>query len=186
MRILLPHAALELIQGDITEQEVDAIVNAANRHLAGGGGVDGAIHRAGGATLMQELKQKYPRGCPTGDAVVTGAGHLRAKFVIHAVGPIYSHEDQAVSADLLGSAYARCLQLAGERECASIAFPSISTGVYGYPVDDAARIALQTAKDRVSAATSLRLARWVLFDRHTYNAFARAAREVFGGLALEP
>ena len=132
---------LELVQGDIAQQEVDAIVNAANARLAGGGGVDGAIHRAAGPTLMNETRTKYPHGCPTGSAVATSAGHLPAKFVFHAVGPIW-RGGVSGEAGLLISAQRRCLELAVEHACRSIAFPAISTGAYGYPVDLAAEASL--------------------------------------------
>jgi O-acetyl-ADP-ribose deacetylase (regulator of RNase III) len=143
-----PAGRVELIVGDITKVAVDAIVNAANSALAGGGGVDGAIHRAGGPSLMQELDEirKRTGGCPTGGAVVTGAGCLPAKFVFHAVGPVY-RDGRHGEPDLLRSCYTTCLDLAKERSLMSISFPSISTGVYGYPVADAAKIALNAVHD---------------------------------------
>ena len=131
---------LSLIQGDITVQEVDGIVNAANSQLAGGGGVDGAIHRAGGPEIMAECRKIG--GCPTGQAVITTGGNLPAKNVIHTVGPIYGR--QSDSAELLSSCYANSMRLAREHGLRSLAFPSISTGVYGYPVDEAATVALGT------------------------------------------
>jgi O-acetyl-ADP-ribose deacetylase (regulator of RNase III) len=185
MRIPLERAVLELVRGDITEQDVDAIVNAANKRLAGGGGVDGAIHDAGGPTLMEELKSRYPGGCSTGDAVVTAAGLLKAKFVIHAVGPSYVPQEQQWCADRLTSAYRRSLELASEHGCRSVAFPSLSTGIFHYPTADAARIALRTARDFLAAPGSLELVRWVLFDDRTFEAFTDAAREVFGNLPAE-
>ena len=129
----------------VTLEAVDAIVNAANSSLAGGGGVDGAIHRRGGPSLMAETDARYPEGCPTGSAVVTGAGTLDAKHVFHAVGPIWRGGGRG-EAELLAGAYRRCLELAVEHECKSIAFPSLSTGAYSYPMDQAARIGLSTAK----------------------------------------
>ena len=185
MRISLDRAVIELVRGDITEQDVDAIVNAANKRLAGGGGVDGAIHDAGGPTLLQDLKSKYPGGCSTGDAVVTTAGQLKAKIVIHAVGPGYIPQEQQWCVDRLTSAYRRSLELASEHGCRSVAFPSLSTGIFRYPTADAARIALRTARDVLAAPTSLELVRWVLFDDRTFEAFADAAREVFGDLPAE-
>lgn len=136
---------LQLIQGDITRIEVDAIVNAANSQLAGGGGVDGAIHRAGGPEIMRELDEIRARigRCETGSAVVTGAGNLPAKYVIHAVGPRY-RDGQHGETEQLKSCYTTALDLAAERKVQRISFPSISTGIYGYPVDDAAAIAVKT------------------------------------------
>ena len=136
---------LQLLKGDITKIAVDAIVNAANSQLAGGGGVDGAIHSAGGTEIMLELNgiRKKTGECRTGSAVVTGAGRLPAKFVFHAVGPVYRGGTQG-EAEALRSCYATCLQLASERDAKTVSFPSISTGVYRYPVTEAASIALTT------------------------------------------
>jgi O-acetyl-ADP-ribose deacetylase len=134
---------LELQIGDITLQQADAIVNAANQHLAGGGGVDGAIHRRGGPEIMAETERRYPQGCATGQAVVSTAGKLAAKYVIHAVGPRWSG-GQRGEAELLQSAYRSSLQLAVEHRCRTIAFPALSTGAYGYPMEAAIRIALAT------------------------------------------
>lgn len=163
---------LELVQGDITRQEIDAISNAANSRLAGGGGVDGAIHRAAGPALMEELQRLYPEGCPTGSAVATGAGNLRAKHVFHAVGPVW-RGGGAGEALLLASAYRRCLELAVEHGCTGIAFPAISTGVYGYPTDLAAETSLATVRDFLLAGQKPPLVRFVLFDGGTFGAFAR-------------
>ncbi|MGD0508827.1 MAG: macro domain-containing protein [Terriglobales bacterium] len=182
MRISLGHAVLELVQGDITAQEVDAIVNAANKRLEGGGGVDGAIHEAGGPSILEELRRRFPGGCSTGDAVVTSAGGLRAKFVIHAVGPGYDPCEKEWCADRLSHAYLGSLQLAAEQGCRSIALPSISTGIFHYPTTDAARIALRTARDFLLTSGQLELVRWVLYDDTTFNAFTDAAKEVFGDL----
>lgn len=165
---------LELTQGDITSQQVDAIVNAANSSLAGGGGVDGAIHRRGGPSLMEETRHRYPLGCPTGDAVVTAAGKLAAKLVFHAVGPIWQGGHRG-EPDLLRSAYRRCLELARQHDCHSIAFPALSTGAYGYPMDLAAEEALTTIRQfflSSPAAPALHV-RVVLFDAGAYAAFAR-------------
>ena len=163
---------VELVQGDITKQEADAIVNAANERLAGGGGVDGAIHRAAGPSLMQETRQKYPDGCPTGSAAVTGAGKLKARHVFHAVGPVWRGGHHGES-DLLMAAYHRCLQLAVEYDCESIAFPAISTGVYGYPVDLAAEASLTVVRDFLIEHVKPHHVLFVLFDQGTYGAFAR-------------
>jgi len=163
--------ALELVTGDITQQATDAIVNAANSRLAGGGGVDGAIHRGGGPSIMAETRQKYPQGCPTGDAVLTGAGHLPARYVIHTVGPIWSGGQQG-EASLLASAYRRSLEVAVGHDCQSVAFPSLSTGAYGYPVEQAAQTALQTVLTFLREHNQPELVRFVLFDTVTQETFA--------------
>ncbi len=172
MLVRFGECEVELVQGDITQQQVDAIVNAANARLAGGGGVDGAIHRAAGPALMKETREKYPEGCPTGSAVATGAGKLNAKYVFHAVGPIW-RGGQRGERELLQSAYRRCLELAVEHDCESIAFPAISTGAYGYPVDQAAEAALEVVRDFLLENGKPRKVRFVLFDQGTYGAFAR-------------
>lgn len=163
---------LELVQGDITRQEVDAIVNAANASLVGGGGVDGAIHRAAGPSIMQETRQQHPDGCPTGSAVATSGGNLACKQIFHAVGPRWrgGHKGEP---DLLRSAYAVCLKLAVEHQCRSIAFPAISTGVYGYPIDLAAEHSLTTVRDFLVREQRPRLVRFVLFDAGAYGAYSR-------------
>lgn len=165
---------LVLTQGDITRQTVDAVVNAANSALAGGGGVDGAIHDVGGPSLMQETQRRYPLGCPTGDAVVTAAGQLPTRFVFHAVGPIWrgGHHGEP---DLLRSAYRRCLEFARQHGCASIAFPALSTGAYGYPLDLAAEHSLDEIRQFLlwSAEPPALLVKMVLFDAGAYAAFAR-------------
>lgn len=163
---------IELVQGDITQQEVDVIVNAANAHLAGGGGVDGAIHRAGGSKIMKELKEKYD-GCPTGSAVITGAGNLRAKYVIHAVGPRWRGGEKG-EAERLRSAYQSSLELAQQHQCQTLAFPSISTGIYGYPVEQAAPLALKTVKDYLAKHPDFTAIRFVLFDEGTLRAYQQA------------
>lgn len=168
---------LELQKGDITAQEVDAIVNAANSKLAGGGGVDGAIHRRGGSTIMQETDQKYPEGCPTGSAVISGAGELPAKYVLHAVGPVWGGGKKG-EAEKLASAHAKCLELARENGCESIAFPALSTGAYRYPLDQASRVALQAVIDSLEARGQPKLVRFVLFDDAAYGAFAAALEEL--------
>lgn len=177
MLALFASCRLELVQGDITKQEIDAIANAANTHLMGGGGVDGAIHKAAGPGLMFELRERHPDGCPTGSAVPTGGGLLKAKHVFHAVGPVWRGGVQN-EAELLASAYRRCLELAVEHACASIAFPAISTGVYGYPTDLAAETALATTRDFLLANRAPALVRFVLFDGGTFGAFARVLEEM--------
>ena len=168
MEIDFPHGRkLKLVIGDITKIPVDAIVNAANSGLRGGGGVDGAIHRAGGPAIMRELAQF--QGCPTGSAVVTGAGALPAKYVFHAVGPIY-RDGQYGEPDLLASCYRTCLDLAEERGASTISFPAISTGVYGYPVADAAAIAIKTISTHLNREESkIREVIFVLFDQNAYD-----------------
>jgi O-acetyl-ADP-ribose deacetylase (regulator of RNase III) len=167
---------LELVLGDITAQEVDAIVNAANTALAGGGGVDGAIHRAGGPAIMEETRRLYPDGCPTGSAVITGAGKLRAKYVIHAVGPVW-RGGKAGEEKLLASAYRTSLDLAAEQGCRSIALPALSTGAYRYPLNEAARIATNSASEflvQLAPDSPLRRVRFVLFSADALDAFKRA------------
>ncbi len=175
MTISLHGAIIELVQGDITRQATEAIVNAANSHLAGGGGVDGAIHRTGGPSIMQETQAKYPKGCPTGSAVITGGGTLPAKHVIHAVGPVY-RDGLHGEPDLLASAYRSCLEVAHANGCRSISFPSLSTGAYCYPIDEAATIALHTVAEFLKTKTEVELVRFVLFDKRAFDAFATALK----------
>ena len=177
MQIRIDSCLLKLIQGDITRQEVDAIVNAANSALAGGGGVDGAIHDAGGPSIMWETDEKYPDGCETGHAVITGAGHLLCKFVIHTVGPIW-HGGVRREPELLRSAYINSLKLAVEHECQSVAFPAISTGVFGYPMDRAAMESITAVAEFLRDTDAPREVRFVLFDGGAYGAFSRALDEL--------
>jgi O-acetyl-ADP-ribose deacetylase (regulator of RNase III) len=177
VKVSVGGSAIELVEGDITLQEVDAIVNAANSRLAGGGGVDGAIHRRGGGEIMAETDRRYPDGCPTGSAVISGAGRLPARYVIHAVGPVW-HGGKSGEAGLLAGAYGRCLELAVEHGCQSIAFPAISTGVYGYPLDQAARLSLETAMDFLQQHGSPQLVRFVLFGQTAYEAYEDALKEL--------
>lgn len=177
MRAHIRGKNLEFHQGDITQQAVDAIVNAANSALAGGGGVDGAIHRHGGQSILQETRRRYPQGCPTGSAVISGAGNLPAKYVIHAVGPIFSGGDSG-EPELLAGAYRRSFELAEENGCRSIALPALSTGAYRYPMDLASRVALSEAIAFLEGETTLELVRFVLFDRSAYDAFAAALEEL--------
>lgn len=174
MEIKINQAVLSLVQGDITQETTDAIVNAANSRLAGGGGVDGAIHRGGGPVIMEECR-KIGR-CPTGQAVITTGGNLKAKYVIHTVGPIFRDGTKG-EADLLKSAYLSSLKLASAKGLKSIAFPSISTGAYGYPLDEATQIALQTAIDYLKEHDDLHLVRFVLFDNWTYNTFCEELKK---------
>ena len=165
---------ITFVQGDITEQDVDAIVNAANHSLLGGGGVDGAIHRRGGPAILaecQKLRQEeYPDGLPTGQAVATTAGKLKARWVIHTVGPTYAQSKD--KSPLLADCFRSSLAVADELGAATVAFPAISTGVYRWPVDDAARIALETVRTVDTQAAEVR---FVLFDRRAYDAFRAQA-----------
>jgi O-acetyl-ADP-ribose deacetylase len=175
MKTTIHRSTVEIVQGDITEQDIAAIGNAANSSLAGGVGVDGAIHRAAGPSLMAELKAKY-KGCPTGSAVITGGGRLRAKYVIHAVGPRYSGSPK--DPDLLSGAYQKSLELCTQHQIDSIAFPSISTGIYGYPVEEASRVALRSVIDYLKGHPEIRLVRFVLFDSNTFEVYKEALKEL--------
>jgi O-acetyl-ADP-ribose deacetylase (regulator of RNase III) len=165
-----------LVRGDITEQAVDAVVNAANSSLMGGGGVDGAIHRRGGPQILEECRalraSKYGRGLPTGQAVATSAGRLPARWVIHTVGPVYSKSEDR--SHLLASCYRESLEVADSLGASTVAFPAVSTGVYGWPMDDAARIGLTTVRQ---AETNVTEARFVLFDSAAYAVFERTLGE---------
>jgi O-acetyl-ADP-ribose deacetylase (regulator of RNase III) len=165
---------IELEQGDITKQAVDAIVNAANSSLLGGGGVDGAIHRAGGTAILEECRriraERYPDGLPTGQAVATTAGDLPARWVIHTVGPVYSRHDDPAS--LLASCHTESLRVADEIGARTVAFPAISTGVYGYPLDEAAPVAVGAVRE---ADTRVELVRFVLFGSDALSAFLHAS-----------
>jgi O-acetyl-ADP-ribose deacetylase len=165
---------LALLRGNIVEVQAGAIVNAANSGLRGGGGVDGAIHRAGGPTIMEECRKIG--GCPTGSAVATTAGKLPAQYVYHAVGPIYSGRSE--DAQLLANAYQSCLNLAEQHQVKSIAFPSLSTGVYGYPLEEAAPIALRTVIDHIRQPTSLQQVVFVLFGQDSFTAFEQALAQI--------
>jgi O-acetyl-ADP-ribose deacetylase (regulator of RNase III) len=168
MEVKINNSKLILARGDITNESTDAIVNAANSRLIGGGGVDCAIHHAGGPAIMQECRKIG--GCPTGKAVVTTAGKLKAKYVIHTVGPIYRGGNRGEAA-LLKNAHMESLKLASAKKIKSISFPAISTGVYGYPVHEAAHIALKTIVDYLKENSDIELVRFVLFDQKTYNIF---------------
>lgn len=167
---------IKLERGDITQQEVDAIVNAANSSLMGGGGVDGAIHRKGGRAILAECKriraEQYPEGLPTGAAVATTAGDLPAQWVIHTVGPVYSKSEDR--SGLLASCHTESLRIADELGARSVAFPAISTGVYGYPLHEAAPVATAAV---AGADTKVSEVRFVLFDEAAYDAFEAALRE---------
>ncbi|QDT63784.1 macro domain-containing protein [Calycomorphotria hydatis] len=169
---LIQQCRLELLIGDITDQSVDAIVNAANSRLAGGGGVDGAIHRAAGSSIMEETRRRYPEGCSTGDAVATRAGKLNAKYIFHAVGPIWrgGREGEEVA---LRNCVHKCLELSEVFDCKSIAFPAISTGVYGYPLDLAADATINTIVAHLKHKTFPETTRIVLFNEAAFGQFAR-------------
>ncbi|GAA2270892.1 O-acetyl-ADP-ribose deacetylase [Nonomuraea roseoviolacea subsp. roseoviolacea] len=170
---------ITLVQGDITEQRVDAVVNAANPSLLGGGGVDGAIHRRGGPAILAECRRlratRYADGLPVGQAVATTAGELPARWVIHTAGPVYSgREDRS---HLLASCYREALRVADELEAVTLALPAVSAGIYGWPVADAARIAVTTVR---AARTRVEEARFVLFTADVHAAFARALEDAGG------
>ncbi len=172
---------VSITQGDITDQRVDAVVNAANRAMRGGGGVDGAIHRAGGPEVLAECVRRFPDGLPTGGAGWTSAGRLPARWVIHVVGPNYTagERDPAV----LASCYRGAVRIADELDAATLALPAVSAGVYGWPLQDAARIAVRTVRATVAElgeATSLLEARFVLFSRDVVQAFRAALEEPVG------
>lgn len=175
MKISINEHTLELVTGDISRQQVDAIVNAANRRLAGGSGVDGAIHRGGGPDIKAETDRRYPDGCPTGSAVISGAGNLPARYVLHAVGPIWNG-GQSGEPEQLASAYRRCLELAAEHDCRSVALPAISTGVYGYPMHLAAQRALTVATEFLRQHDDPMEVRFVLYDDDAYGQFADALK----------
>ncbi|MBI2412518.1 MAG: O-acetyl-ADP-ribose deacetylase [Deltaproteobacteria bacterium] len=168
-------AVISLIKGDITLEATDAIVNAANSRLAGGGGVDGAIHRAGGPGIMAECRKIG--GCPTGGAVITTAGLLKAKKVIHTVGPIYK-DGKHREAELLASAYLSSLKLAADHRLKSVSFPSISTGAYGYPVEEAAEVAIKAVISFLTANTGIDLVRFVLFSNADLETYAGVLRKL--------
>ena len=168
---------LELARGDITLEQVDAIANAANAALRGGGGVDGAIHRAAGPAMLDELRERYPDGTPTGTAVATAGHGLPARWVLHAVGPVWRGGDHG-EAELLAGAYRSSLRLADELGAHSIAFPAISMGIYGYPGPDGARVAVGTVSDHLRGDTRVELVRFVLFSDETYELFAEALADL--------
>jgi len=175
MEVKINSATLALVQGDITKEETDAIVNAANSGLRGGGGVDGAIHRAGGSSIMEECRKiGY---CPTGQAVVTTGGNLKAKHVIHTVGPVYKGGARG-EANLLKSAYLESLKQVTKKDAKSVSFPAISAGIYGYPLNEAARIAIKTTIDYLKENKGIELVRFVLFDKKIYDIFSEELRKL--------
>jgi len=174
MEVKINRSTVKLEQGDITRQKVDAIVNAANSRLAGGGGVDGAIHRAGGPEIMEACR-KY-KDCPTGTAVITLGGNLLAKHVIHTVGPVYRNGISG-EPELLFSAYSSCLKIAEENSIQTIAFPSISTGVYGYPIKEASAIALEAVISHLKGETFIDRVVFVLFSLKDYNVYCSVLKD---------
>jgi O-acetyl-ADP-ribose deacetylase (regulator of RNase III) len=168
---------IELVQGDITEERVDAVVNAANSSLLGGGGVDGAIHRKGGAAILRECREirrtAHPEGLPSGKAVATSAGNLPAQWVIHTVGPVFSRSEDRSA--LLASCHTEALRVADELGASSVAFPAISTGVYGYPLEQAARVAITATREALDRHPDVTEARFWLFDQRALDAFTAAA-----------
>jgi O-acetyl-ADP-ribose deacetylase (regulator of RNase III) len=175
MEIKIGETLFFLEEGDITLQETEAIVNAANSRLAGGGGVDGAIHRAGGPAIMEECRKIG--GCPTGQAVITTGGRLKSRYVIHTVGPVYSGGTRG-EADLLAGAYLESLKLAQKKGIRSLAFPSLSTGAYGYPLDEAAAIALKTVVGFIKENPVFDRVGFALFGRTSCQAFEKALRNL--------
>jgi O-acetyl-ADP-ribose deacetylase (regulator of RNase III) len=171
---------IEVIRGDITTMEVDAIVNAANTSLLGGGGVDGAIHKAGGPAILEACKEirKKQGGCPAGQAVITTAGKLPARFVIHTVGPIWNGKPEEER--LLAAAYRNSLQLAKEQGLASVAFPNISTGVYRFPKPKAAAIAVSTVKAFLETDSTIKRVVFVCFDEENYSLYKDLLEEASG------
>jgi O-acetyl-ADP-ribose deacetylase (regulator of RNase III) len=165
--------AIETVQGDITKENVDAIVNAANKSLLGGGGVDGAIHRAGGPAILEECRKL--NGCETGDAKITTGGNLSARYVIHTVGPVYNDGNHG-EPEKLASCYRRSLEVALDNAVTTIAFPAISCGVYGYPIPDAAKIAVETVAGFVQANEGIERVRFVLFSGDVYGPFEAALK----------
>lgn len=175
MDITINKGTLSLAEGDITQQETEAIANAANKSLRGGGGVDGAIHRAGGPMILEECIQIG--GCETGEAVITSGGNLKAKHVIHTVGPVY-RDGNHNEPELLENAYRNSLQLTSSKGIKSISFPSISTGAYGYPMEEAAEIALKTAIRYLQDNEDIALIRFVLFGQKTLEIYKKVLKKL--------
>lgn len=179
MQVQINQSTLELTVGDITMQKVDTIVNAANSSLLGGGGVDGAIHRAAGYGLLDACR--LLEGCPTGQAKITAGFDLKVDFIVHAVGPVYQPEDESLCAELLQGAYQSSLELAQAHEVRTVAFPAISTGIYGYPMEQAADISLKTVIEFLFLNTEIETVRFVLFTQATYVIFEERLKNIVGG-----
>jgi len=179
VKVKINNCELILLQGDITQQEVDAIVNAANSSLMGGGGVDGAIHRAGGPKILEECKKIVEKinFLPTGEAVITSGGNLKAKYVIHTVGPIYRGGNNS-EAELLSNAYKNSLKIAKEHDLQTIAFPSISTGAYRFPLKEAAKIALSTIINFIKEENHFKEVRMVLFGNNAFSVYKDTLKSI--------
>jgi len=180
IEFIIGKTKIRIVQGDITEQNTDAIVNAANSSLMGGGGVDGAIHRKGGPKILEECKRirknTWPDGLPTGKAVITTGGNLKARYVIHTVGPVW-HGGKHGENELLAEAYKNSLKLAVSEGLKTIAFPSISTGAYGYPIEKASKITLKTVKEFLEKENNLNEVLLVLFSKPDLETYEKAAKE---------
>ena len=183
MEFKIGNATLQLVKGDITDQETEAIVNAANSTLLGGGGVDGAIHSKGGPKILEECKRlratEWPDGLPTGNAAITSGGNLRAKYVIHTVGPVW-RGGVYDEAKLLRRAYWNSLKLATTKGLKSIAFPSISTGAYGYPTEEASQVAVKAVKDYLEKEDKVEKVTFVLFSQRDFDIYINATKELLG------
>ena len=180
IEFIIDKTKIRIVQGDITEQNTDAIVNAANSSLMGGGGVDGAIHRKGGPKILEECKRirenTWPDGLPTGKAVITTGGNLKARYVIHTVGPVW-HGGKHGERELLAEAYKNSLKLAVSKGLKTIAFPSISTGAYSYPIEKASKIALKTVQEFLEKENNLNEVLLVLFSKPDLETYEKAAKE---------
>jgi O-acetyl-ADP-ribose deacetylase len=182
MKYSIGSGTLELLFGDISQQKVDAIVNAANTRLSGGSGVDGAIHKQGGPKILEDTKKRYPMGCQTGRAVISDPGNLNCRLVIHAVGPIW-HKGSSHEAEMLEQAYLKSLEAAQENDCESVAFPALSCGAYAFPVDAAAEIALRTTKHWLEKVQKPSCIRFVLFSETVLEAFLKTAEKLLAGVS---
>ncbi|MFX0182059.1 MAG: O-acetyl-ADP-ribose deacetylase [Candidatus Hodarchaeota archaeon] len=183
MDVTVGTTTIRLIQGDITKEKTDVIVNAANTSLRGGGGVDGAIHRAGGPAILQECIEKYPNGCETGEARITSAGSMDAKWVIHTPGPIWRGGKEGEK-KLLRNSYYNSLLLAKEYGARSISFPSISTGIYGYPIENASKVAISTVIDSLSQI-EIQEVHFVLYSTKDYQIYKENLKEILSKIKLE-
>jgi len=173
----IKNTTIEVVRGSVLDQDVDVIVNAANTMMRGGGGIDGAIHRAAGDKLLEELRRVTPKGSSTGEAIVTGGHDLKQQYIIHVAGPIYRNYDPDEAARLLAQCYSNALQAAEERALTSIGFCSISTGVYGYPLEEAAPLALQTAQKYFHGRdSSIQRVIFAMFTAHEFAVFSEAAK----------
>jgi len=182
MEFMVGKTKIRIVQGDITEQNTDAVVNAANSSLMGGGGVDGAIHRKGGSKILEECKRiretQWPNGLPTGKAVITTGGNLQARYVVHTVGPVWRGGNYREE-ELLAETYKNSLELAVSKGLKTIAFPSISTGAYGYPIEEASKIALKTVKEFSEGKGELNEVGFVLFTQSDLKIYEITAKELF-------